>query len=56
MEEECGVFGLHSTENLDTFSLAQFGLFALQHRGQEACGIAVGNKGKIFSVKTKVWF
>ena len=51
MEEECGVFGLHSTQELDTFSLSQFGLFALQHRGQEACGIAVGNKGKIFSVK-----
>lgn len=51
MEEECGVFGVHSTENQDTFSLAQFGLFALQHRGQEACGIAVGNNGKILSVK-----
>ena len=51
MEEECGVFGLHSEENVDTFSLSQFGLFALQHRGQEACGIAVGNNGKIFSVK-----
>ena len=51
MEEECGVFGLHSTENQDTFSLSQFGLFALQHRGQEACGIAVGNNGKILSVK-----
>lgn len=49
--EECGIFGLHAEENLDTFSLSQFGLFALQHRGQEACGIAVGNNGKILSVK-----
>lgn len=51
MEEECGIFGLVSNENLDTFSLSQFGLFALQHRGQEACGITVGNNGKMYSIK-----
>ena len=49
--EECGIFGLYSENNLDTFSLSQFGLFALQHRGQEACGISVANKGKIFNIK-----
>lgn len=47
VNEECGVFGLFSDENLDTFSLSQFGLFALQHRGQEACGIAVLSDAKI---------
>ena len=29
----------------------QFGLFALQHRGQEACGVSVASKNKIFTVK-----
>lgn len=49
--EECGIFGLYSENDLDTFSLSQFGLFALQHRGQEACGISVMNKGRIFNIK-----
>lgn len=51
--EECGIFGLYSENDLDTFSLSQFGLFALQHRGQEACGISVMNKGKIFNIKNE---
>lgn len=51
INEECGVFGLFSDEKVDTFSLSQFGLFALQHRGQEACGIAVLNEGKISFTK-----
>lgn len=50
-QEECGIFGLFSDKNLDTFSMAQFGLFALQHRGQEACGISVTNNGKILNLK-----
>lgn len=49
--EECGIFGIYSDMDLDTFSLSQFGLFALQHRGQEACGISVMNKGRIFNIK-----
>lgn len=49
--EECGIFGLYSNADLDTFSLSQFGLFALQHRGQEACGISVMSKGKISNIK-----
>lgn len=47
LNEECGVFGLFSDKPMDTFSLSQFGLFALQHRGQEACGVAVLREGKI---------
>lgn len=50
-QEECGIFGLYSGADLDTFSLSQFGLFALQHRGQEACGISVSGQGKIHNVK-----
>lgn len=49
--EECGIFGLYSENHVDTFSLSQFGLFALQHRGQEACGISVSNNGKINNIK-----
>ena len=49
--EECGIFGLYSEKDIDTFSNSQFGLFALQHRGQEACGISVMKNGKIENVK-----
>ncbi|MCC2589813.1 amidophosphoribosyltransferase [Chryseobacterium sp. MFBS3-17] len=49
--EECGIFGMYSDTDLDTFSLSQFGLFALQHRGQEACGISVMKQGKIVNIK-----
>ncbi|SEF68237.1 amidophosphoribosyltransferase [Halpernia humi] len=49
--EECGIFGLYSENAIDTFSLSQFGLFALQHRGQEACGISVLKGGKIVNFK-----
>ena len=49
--EECGIFGMYSDDDLDTFSLSQFGLFALQHRGQEACGISVLKNGKITNMK-----
>lgn len=50
-KEECGVFGLYSDADIDTFSLSQFGLFALQHRGQEAAGISVMKEGKIANMK-----
>jgi amidophosphoribosyltransferase len=38
----CGIFGIHG-ENEDVANLTYFGLFALQHRGQESAGIAVGD-------------
>ncbi len=50
-KKDCGIFGLYSDNEVDTFSLSQFGLFALQHRGQEACGISVSSQGKIITVK-----
>ncbi|MBA5628226.1 amidophosphoribosyltransferase [Moheibacter lacus] len=52
MEEECGVFGIYSPNNIDTFSLAQFGMFALQHRGQEAAGVSVLKEGNIKTYKS----
>ncbi len=51
MREECGVFGAYDFDGQDVASLIYYGLLALQHRGQESCGIAVsdtsGPKGKV---------
>ena len=41
MGEECGVFGAYDMDGSDVASDVYYGLFALQHRGQESCGIAV---------------
>src|ERR687885_2151361 len=42
----CGVFGIRSTER-DVARVSYFGLFALQHRGQESAGIAVSDNGRL---------
>lgn len=52
MKEECGIFGVYSTKSIDTFSIAEFGMFALQHRGQEASGVSVLKEGQINTVKS----
>ena len=55
LHEECGVFGMYDFDGGDVASSIYYGLFALQHRGQESCGIAVsdtsGPKGKVLSYK-----
>ena len=55
LREECGVFGIYDFDGNDIASTIYYGLFALQHRGQESCGIAVsetsGPKGKVSSYK-----
>lgn len=51
MREECGVFGVYSHRDIDTFSIQQFGMFALQHRGQEACGLTVLKDGDLKTFK-----
>ena len=51
IHEECGVFGVFSREQTEVATLAYYGLYALQHRGQEACGIAVNVDGVISSFK-----
>ena len=51
LHEECGVFGMYDFDGNNVASSIYYGLFALQHRGQESCGIAVsdteGPKGKV---------
>ncbi|MEP6892663.1 MAG: amidophosphoribosyltransferase, partial [Gaiellaceae bacterium] len=42
----CGVFGIRSDDR-DVARLAYFGLYALQHRGQESAGIAVSDAGRL---------
>jgi amidophosphoribosyltransferase len=46
----CGVFGIRSTER-DVARIAYFALFALQHRGQEAAGIAVSDRGRLTALR-----
>ena len=41
IHEECGVFGVFAKEKSNVAATAYYGLFALQHRGQESCGIVV---------------
>ena len=43
LREECGVFGIYDFDKGDVAQTAYYGLLALQHRGQESCGIAVGD-------------
>lgn len=45
LHEECGVFGIYAPEPQPLASLSYYGLFALQHRGQESCGIVVNDDG-----------
>ena len=50
IHEECGVFGIFDpSEKLNTTQITYSGLYALQHRGQQSCGIAVNKEGKIYN-------
>lgn len=51
LHEECGVFGIFSSSKTDVAKSVFYGLFALQHRGQEGCGICVNDKGIFSSYK-----
>lgn len=51
MEEECGVFGIYSKEVNEVAQITYYGLYALQHRGQESAGISVSNLGEIVTYK-----
>ena len=51
IHEECGVFGVWTPEPTGAAELCYYGLFALQHRGQESCGIVVNDDGVFASHK-----
>ncbi len=49
IHEECGIFGIHGSRFCA--SDVYYGLFSLQHRGQESCGIATNDDASIECVK-----
>ena len=49
LNEECGVFGIYNSNNAS--NLVYYGLHALQHRGQEGCGIVVSNGKELKRIK-----
>ena len=51
VREECGVFGVFADKPVNAAGICYYGLFALQHRGQESCGIVVNDDGVFVSHK-----
>ena len=51
LREECGIFGVFGSHTQNVASTTYYGLFALQHRGQESCGIVVNDDGVFESYK-----
>ena len=52
LHEECGVFGIYSMGDIEKIAHnVYYGLYALQHRGQQSCGIAVSDRGVVESYK-----
>ena len=51
IHEECGVFGVMAPEPTDVGGITYYGLYSLQHRGQESCGIVVNDDGVFSSRK-----
>lgn len=51
IHEECGVFGIISPQRVKAADIVYAGLYALQHRGQESCGIVINDDGLFYSHK-----
>lgn len=51
IREECGVFGIRTRESEKLAETVYYGLYALQHRGQESCGIVINDDGIFTSYK-----
>ncbi|MFZ5974516.1 MAG: class II glutamine amidotransferase, partial [Bacillota bacterium] len=45
--EACGIFGVFAREDMEVSRIMYYGLYALQHRGQESAGIAASTDGEI---------
>ncbi|MDR1673856.1 MAG: amidophosphoribosyltransferase, partial [Oscillospiraceae bacterium] len=45
IKEECGIFGIYNNMESDVAGKVYHGIYALQHRGQESCGIVVNDMG-----------
>lgn len=52
LHDECGVFGINSFSGKDVSEKVYYGLYALQHRGQESAGIASNQHGEIILKKS----
>ena len=50
LKEECGLFGIYANETCDVAHTAYYALFALQHRGQENCGIVVNDERDLYDL------
>ncbi|MDR0288121.1 MAG: amidophosphoribosyltransferase [Clostridiales bacterium] len=51
IKEKCGVFGIYNIDSFDCARVTYAGLYSLQHRGQESCGIAINNNREISCYK-----
>ena len=53
LHEECGVFGIYRADSANKSVVAEtyYALYALQHRGQESCGIVVNDDGVIYGAQ-----
>ena len=51
LHEECGVFGVYSPVRSSLAGTVYYGLYALQHRGQESCGMVICDDGLFYSHK-----
>lgn len=51
IKEACGVIGIYNNDNLNLSKELYYGIFALQHRGQESSGMAVSKDGKVTCIK-----
>ena len=51
LQEECGVFAISARQSRRLADSVYYGLFALQHRGQESCGIVVNDDGVLSSYR-----
>lgn len=53
LKEECGVLGFYDNDGFDVARMLYYGMFALQHRGQESCGIVTNDDGHLHQLKDK---